>query len=439
MSYLQSQRRLPRPEIVSRYLGAGDNIVDSWSPERLEAYQAHALREVVGHAYEHNEFYRQRFTACDVRPHELDLPRDIARLPILRKDDLRGNPWRLLAVERAQLSQITVSTGTTGGAEIYVPQTWEDMYVRTLEPIMQKLIPVGRDDVVLNALPYDMSSAGLAFHRSFQRARGALVVAAGKGGHYSTPESAARLAADLGATIVLTGPSYAMLIAEAAAQLGIDLKKLPLRFLWLTGEGCSPAFRERIEAAWGHPAYFYYGSLEAGPLGVECSAKAGYHIASGHIYAEIVHPESGEVLPPGTAGEVVITALTRLGAPLIRYNTQDIATLDLTPCACGVTIPRLLLKGRAVDQITVAGRSYSPYYVEELLMRIPGVSAWYEIIVERDAIQVRVEPANSGRSGGLRQIVETTLRAALEIPVNVELTTIARTGGKVERVKKGAQ
>jgi phenylacetate-CoA ligase len=438
MSFLRSQAKLAPPPVVTKHLGAGSNMVDLWPPDRLRAYHADVLGEVIARAWRDNDYYRARFIAAGIDPDALDLPRDLARVPLLHKDDLRGRPWLLLTVPRDQLSQINISTGTTGGHEIYVPQTWEDLNVRGLEPTLRELVPVGPEDVVVNALPYDMSAAGLAFHRTFQRGRGALVVPAGKGGVYSTPESAVTLAHALGATIVLTGPSYAILMAEAAARLGIDPKALPLRFLWLTGEGCSPALRARIEAAWGCPAYFYYGSLEAGPLGVECAAKRGYHLAAGHVYIEIVDPQTGAPVPPGGIGHVVVTSLTRLGAPLIRYDTQDVASLDEAPCPCGVTIPRLQLRGRAADQLAIRERSYSPYFVEELLMRMPEVSHWYELFPAPDRLFVRVEPAAGvSASHALRITIENRLETALSLPVSVELATIARSSGKVERVKRG--
>jgi phenylacetate-coenzyme A ligase PaaK-like adenylate-forming protein len=438
MSFLQRQAQVAPPAVVSEHLGPGRNMVDLWSPARLEAYQRDALADVIGQAFARNDFYRERFRAADVSPATLRLPRDLGRLPLLQKDDLRGRPWLLLTVERDQLSQINMSTGTTGGQEIYVPQTWEDLNVRGLEPTLKTLVPVGPEDVVLNALPYDMSSAGLAFHRTFQRGRGAIVVPAGKGGVYSTPESAVGLLRDLGATVLLTGPSYSVLMSEAGARLGIDLPALPLRFMWLTGEGCSPAFRARIEATWGCPAYFYYGSLEAGPLGVECAHKCGYHIAAGHVHVEIVDPGTGAVVPLGTAGHVVVTSLTRVGAPLIRYDTQDLATLDDAPCACGVSIPRLRLLGRAVDQLRIAERSYSPYHVEELLMRIVEVGPWYELVPSAERLHVRVETAPGvAPSPAVRDLIKSRLETGLSVPVSVELAAIKRSGGKVERVKRG--
>src|SRR5690606_25960759 len=137
-----------------------------------------------------------------------------------------------------------------------------------LAPPLTRLADVGPGDICLNALPYEMSSAGLAFHKVFMEGCGATVIPAGKGGAYSSPEKTIRLMQDLAPTIAITTPSYAMTLAETAEKLGFDLGSLPLRKMWLTGEGCSFAFRSRVEALWNTRANFYYGSLECGALGI---------------------------------------------------------------------------------------------------------------------------------------------------------------------------
>ncbi|MBI4561648.1 MAG: phenylacetate--CoA ligase family protein, partial [Candidatus Rokubacteria bacterium] len=405
---------------MQRYLSEGENLVDRWSADRLAAYDREALSRILTHAWLHNQFYRRKLTAVGVDPASLVLPEELSRVPLTAKEEIRGQPWLLLSVPRHQVSQVHVSTGTTGGEEIYILHTWEDLHVRNLGPAMRRLVPVGIDDVVINALPHEMSSAGLAFHRTFQKGCGALVVPAGKGGYYSTPERTLRAAVDLGATIVITTPSYAVLLTEVAEQERIALAEIPLRFLWLTGEGCSPAFRERVEALWGHPAYFFYGSLEAGPIGIECPARSGYHLAAGHVYVEVIDPGTAKTLAPGEIGEIVVTELTRLASPLIRYRTGDLGFLDDLPCECGVPLWKLHLRGREGDQIRLGGGAYSPYYLEEFLMRIPEVGNWYEFLPGPDRLCVRVEPAAGvAPTETLRRAIASQLEYAIGLSVDV--------------------
>jgi phenylacetate-CoA ligase len=436
MSFLSRSYRLPPPTLVARYFQSGEELVDAWSPEKLRAYQREALFHMVVHAWDNSPFYRQKFLAAGVQPTTLDLPGDLGRLPFTSKDELRGKPWVLLSVPRHQISQINVSTGTTSGDEIYVPQSWDDIHVRAMAPAMRKLIPVDSTDVVVNALPYEMSSSGLAFHRTFQKSYGALVFPAGKGGFYSTPERTIQAARDLQATVLVTTPSFAVMMAEAARQLDLDLAQIPLRFLWLTGEGCSGALRERIEKTWGHPALFYYGSLEAGPIGIECEARSGYHLTSGHVYVEVVDARTGAPLPAGETGEVVITELTRHAAPLIRYRTEDLGVLDLAPCACGITLPRVQLRGRAVDQVRVGGKSFGPYFLEHLLLQSAEVGDWYQLFPRGDRLLVKMEaaPGVTPSEATARTIAER-LQRSTGVPVQAEfVASIPRHGGKNVRV-----
>lgn len=436
MSHLSKSYRRPLPALVKKYFAGGDEHVDTWSPERLFEYHSEALRRIVTHAFQNNLFYRNKFTAAAVMPHSLQYPQDLAKIPFTTKDEIRSKPWVLLSVPKHTVSQIHVSTGTTGGEEIYVPHTWEDLHVNNMSPAMRRLIPVGASDVVVNALPYEMSSSGLAFHRTFQKSYGAMVVPAGKGGYYSTTERTLQASRDLGATVLITTPSYAVMLAEAAQEKGLALSEIPLRFMWLTGEGCSSALRERIERLWGVPAYFYYGSLEAGPIGIECGARSGYHVAGGHVFVEIVDPATGRLLAPGEIGEVVVTELTRVASPLIRYRTGDMGYQEETSCSCGVTLKKLVLRGRSGDQIRIGDKTFGPYYLEQFLMEIPEVGNWYQFVLNSDRLLIRVEHAtNAEPSTKLAGAIASRFEFATGIKAVVEFTSdIPRTGGKTLRV-----
>lgn len=360
----------------------------------LQAFQDEAVKELIAHTYANSLFYRAKMDQAGVAPGEVQSVADLKKLPFTDKDELRGDPWVLLACDKKDVSVINVSTGTTGGEQIYIFYTFKDYLINDLAVGYPKLVPVGPGDICINALPYEMSSAGLAFHKVFMEACGATAVPVGKGGAYSTPEKTVKIMKDLRPTVVMTTPSWAVRLAETAEEAGLDLKELPLRRMWITGEGCSPAFRDRLEQIWGTTINFYYGSLECGALGMECDLHRGYHIPLAHVVIEIVDPETGEVLEPGEIGEIVATCLLRYGSPLIRYRTQDLGYVEYDPCPCGVDLPRLSLRGRQVDQVTIQGREFSPFYLEEFLMRLPEVGMWYQFVVPpegADRLRIRTE------------------------------------------------
>lgn len=387
-------RRTRKPALLRRYFDLTP-AVESIPLARLEQFQNEALQMVVRRAYHGCAFFREKMTAAGVKPADIRTLADVARLPFTTKEELRTDPWLLLACDKEDILLVHTSTGTTGGQEIYVPWTWRDFYLLELSPGLPRLVDVRSGDICLNALPYEMSSAGLAFHKVFMDGCQATVIPAGKGGAYSSPDKTIRVMRDLRPNVAITTPSWAIQLAEAAQEVGFDISQLSLKRMWLTGEGCSDAFRRRVETLWGTRANFYYGSLECGGLGVECDRHAGYHIPLAHVLVEIIDPETGQVLEPGEIGEIAVTCLIRWDTPLIRYRTDDLGYIDPDPCECGVCLPRLFLRGRRVEQLTVAGKSISPYYAEEFLMRMPEVGNWYHFVVSEDAqvLQVQVELA----------------------------------------------
>lgn len=390
-SYLDKLKNQGHLDVIEKYFFQHGDVLPL---EKLRAFQDEAVKELMAHTYANSPFYRAKLDRSGVKPEEVRSVADLRKLPFTDKDELRGDPWVLLACDKKEVSVINVSTGTTGGEMIYVFYTWKDFYINDLAVGYPNLVPIGPGDICINALPYEMSSAGLAFHKVFMDACGATAVPVGKGGAYSTPEKTIKIMQDLEPTIVMTTPSWAVRLAEAAEEAGLDLKELPLKRMWITGEGCSPAFRDRIEQIWGTKANFYYGSLECGALGMECDQHFGYHIPLAHVVVEIVDPQTGEVLEPGEIGEIVATCLLRYGSPLIRYRTQDLGYIEWDPCPCGVALPRLFLRGRQVDQVRIQGHEFSPFYLEEFLMRLPEVGLWYQFVVpptDADRLKIRVE------------------------------------------------
>lgn len=423
--------------VISRYASELKQA-DRMQPETLKDYQSAALRAVAARAQEASPFYREKLERAGIRPGSLRGLEDLPRLPFLTKEELRGHPWRLLTCERRDIMIIQVSTGTSGEEEIYSTQSRLDLRYH-MSAHYPSLLPVTAGDVCLNALPYEMSTSGLAMHREFSENCQATVIAAGKGGAYSTPAKTLKVFRDLRPSIVITSPSWAIALAEEAANHGLSLPSMAPRRMWLTGEGCSLAFRRRVETLWGCPAFFLYGSLEGGMMGVECEAREGYHLTQGHTLLEVVAPDTGVPLPLGSVGEIVVTALLRHDSPLLRFRTGDLGVFEEGACICGSTASRFRVRGRAFEQLQYRGQSVSPIFLEEFLMRMPEVGNWFHFVVpasDTARIKIRCEPAAGVRpSRELSSTLASRMEAFTHLPLDIELVEhLPRTGAKALRV-----
>jgi phenylacetate-CoA ligase len=439
------------PGILSKYFGDPTTPpIEHWSDDRLRAYQTEAVAEQLAHVYAHNRFYRAKFEQAGVRPDDFRSLQDLTRFPFTTKEELRvhtgagvrGDPWILLAVPKDEVCLAHTSTGTTGGDWAYLFYTWEDMHVRDFAPSPRLLMPVGTVDVVLNALPYEMSSSGQSFQRSLQGVAGALVVPAGKGGFYSDPYKTVQIMADLRATVLITTPPYAMLLAEISEQLGhLPGSELALRFMWLTGEGCALAYRRRLEELWRCQGLVFYGSLECGCMGIECPRQSGGHVCMGHVVVEVIDPQTSRPAAPGQTGEVVCTVLQRRASPLIRFRTQDLAALDPMSCPCGVRFPRLHLRGRIIDQVSPGGAdriepALSVYVIEEVLYSQPEMGNNYQIYSGGEPLRIDAElrpgaqEPDAVRARILDQLRQRGLRAEL-----TWVEHVPRLAGKTRRVR----
>ena len=426
--------------LVDRFFGnLYTTSAENMPQVKIRSFHREALRELTGIAYSKCPFYTVKMDQRGVKPEHIKELSDITKLPFTTKDELRGNPWALLACDKKDVSVITVSTGTTGGEEIYVPNTWRDYTLNDTTPRYPKLFPIDPGDICVDALPYEMSSSGLSFHKIFMDACLATVFNAGKGGAYSSPEKTVKVLMDLRPNVIITTPSWAVSVAEAAEEAGFNLSTLPLKKMWLTGEGCSDSFRKRIENIYGTRANTYYGSLECGGIGIECDAHDGYHIMQAHVIVEIVDPQTDEPLEPGEIGEIVVTNTLRYDTPLIRYRTRDLGYIDSTPCSCGVSAPKLYLRGRVVDQMNIRGASLSPFYLEEVLMQNPEVGNWYQFVLKRNDpnyFKVRAELAKGVTAApGLAEKIASKMEFTVGVPCIVELVDkMPRTSKKAYRV-----
>ncbi|MFQ5683296.1 MAG: phenylacetate--CoA ligase family protein [Candidatus Binatia bacterium] len=402
------------------------------------------VQEVIELAYRSNEFYREKWRQAKLRPEEIEGADDLVRLPLTTSEEIKGKPWILLTVPRSRICQIHVSTPPTA-PRLYIPLSEDDLYRGGIRPFTRGTsfsppVPmiISEEQVVINALPYEMSDIALLFHRILQNGVGAGVVPVGKGGFYSFAEKSLQITRDLKADHIMTTPSYAIYLAHKAHEMGYEMgRDLQPKSLWLMGESCSPNLRRRIEALWRTQAFLALSSLEAGPIALECQEKSGLHVATGYIYPEIIPmSDSGLTLPEG-AGEIVITVLWRKSSPVVRYKTGIMGCLEDAPCPCGLDSPRILCLGNRREFLALAGSRVSLLEIEDCLMELPDISSWYHLRPEGDSLTVLIPAGMSpGKREELRQKVEANLQARLRLSLSVKIQEHSRAyqGGDWERV-----
>jgi phenylacetate-CoA ligase len=415
-------------------------------PERLREVQLARLQALVGLVYERVPFYRARLDAAGVRPGTVTSLDDLAKLPFTSKYDMRDVfPFGLFAVDREDIVEVHMSSGTTGkpvvGAYTRADVAlWGEVMARTLDAG-----GAGPGDIMQVAYGYGLFTGGLGGHYG-GTTLGVMTLPMSSGNTFRQLTTMQ----DFGTTTLACTPSYALFIAEYAREHGIDLAGGPLRAGFFGAEPWSEQMRADIEAKLGIKAYDIYGLTELiGPgVAAECSEQNGLHVFEDHFYPEIVDSETGEVLPAGEKGELVLTTLTRQGTPVLRYRTRDITYLMDEPCPCGRTSRRIhRLMGRNDDMLIIRGVNVFPQQVEEVLLRVEGVEPYYQIIVDRegvmDSLEVEVEMAESLFSDEVKVVlalerrIEHELRQALGIQATVRLVNpkaIERSEGKAKRI-----
>ncbi len=412
----------------------------------LRALQAERLRAQVARVYERVPFYRKRMDGEGVSPDRITGLDDIRFLPFTSKYDMREVfPFGLLAVDRSDIVEVHMSSGTTGKpvVDAYTRgdlALWGDVMGRTLD-----MGGVGASDVVQVAYGYGLFTGGFGVHYGGQEV-GALVLPVSSG---NTRRQLDTLQ-DFATTAIACTPSYALYIAEYAAAHGVDPASLPLRVGFFGAEPWSAEMRAEIERRLGVKAFDIYGLTEIiGPgVGAECPYQDGLHIYEDHFYPEIVDPETGEPLEDGTPGELILTTLTREGTPVLRYRTRDITYLMPEPCPCGRTSRRIhRLMGRTDDMLIIRGVNVFPQQVEQVLLGVQGVEPHYRILVDRvgsmDTMTVEVEMSPGLFSDDLADVIrlerriESELHSELGIQAQCALVnpqTIERSEGKAKRV-----
>jgi phenylacetate-CoA ligase len=424
-----------------------DEEFETLPREALEALQLKRLQNVVERAYATVPFYRRKFEEAGIKPSHIKSLNDLKFLPFTTKADLRDNyPFGLFAVPMEQVVRIHASSGTTGKQTVvgYTRRdinTWAELMARSLAAAGTQ-----KNDIIHNAYGYGLFTGGLGVHYGAEKLGASVIPISG-----GNSKRQIIIMQDFGSTVLTCTPSYALYLAETAAEMGVDIKKLKLRIGIFGAEPWSERMREEIERKLGLQAIDIYGLSEVmGPgVSIECiEAKRGLHIFEDHFLPEIIDPQTGEVLPYGERGELVFTTLTKEAFPLIRYRTRDISVLYPEPCKCGRTHVRMeRVSGRSDDMLIIRGVNVFPSQIESVLMNIEGVEPHYLIIVDRqgalDTLEVQVEVQERFFSDEIKNLQAMEKRIAddikdlLGVTADVKLVqpkSLQRSEGKAQRV-----
>lgn len=413
--------------------------------EVIKALQDERLVAQVRHVWDNVPYYRKKMEEKGVTPDDIKSSDDLYKLPFLTKADLRdAYPYGLVGVPLSECVRIQSTSGTTGKRVVafYTKEDidlWEDCCARAI-------VAAGgtKDDVCQVSYGYGLFTGGPGLNGGSHKV-GCLTVPTSSG----NTERQIMFIQDLSSTILCCTPSYAAYIGETMKAMGLGPDDIPLKAGIFGAEAWSDEMRRDIEKTLGIKAYDIYGLTELSGPGVsfECSAQSGMHINEDHFIAEIIDPETGEVLPEGTQGELVFTAITKKAFPLIRYRTRDICTLTREKCPCGRTHVKMTKpRGRSDDMLIIRGVNVFPSQIETVLLN-QGYAANYQIIVDRvnntDTLDVQVEMTPEIFTDNVsdierrqKELVEG-LRSMLGLTAKVTLVapkTIVRSEGKAVRV-----
>lgn len=418
--------------------------IETMDREAVRAIQLERLRETMKRAYR-VPFYKERMDKIGMKPEDFKTFEDLQKMPFTVKTDLRDHyPYGLFAEPMENIVRIHASSGTTG-KPIVAGYTRNDLE-NWAECIARLITAAGarRSDIAQISFGYGLFTGALGLHYGLEKI-GAAVVPISSG----NTERQINLMRDFGSTVLVATPSYAMHMAEVAERMGA-MKDIKLRVGLFGAEASTEEMRAKLEEKWGIIATENYGLTEVMGPGVagECECKKGMHINEDHFFCEIINPETGEVLPEGEQGEMVITTLTKEGMPMIRYRTRDITRLITEKCACGRTSLRMeKCKGRSDDMLIIRGVNVFPSQIESVLLGVKEIGPHYEIEVDRenymDKIEVKVELIESSlldnfaELENLRRSIMARLRVICQLDIPVKLVspnTLKRFEGKAKRV-----
>ena len=419
--------------------------IETASLEQIKAWQNERLLKQVKHVWDNVPYYRKKMEEKGLTPDDIKSLDDLHKLPFLSKDDLReAYPYGLLAKPLSDCVRIQSTSGTTGKRVVafytqHDIDLWDECCARAI-------VAAGgtKDDVCQVSYGYGLFTGGPGLNGGSHKV-GCLTIPTSSG----NTERQIMFIMDLHATILCCTPSYAAYIGETMKEMGLTPDEIPLKAGIFGAEAWSEEMRRDIQNTLGIKAYDIYGLTELSGPGVsfECSEQTGMHINEDHFIAEIIDPDTGEVLPEGSVGELVFTSITKEAFPLLRYRTRDICKLTRKPCSCGRThIKMCKPMGRSDDMLIIRGVNVFPSQIETVLLN-KGYPANYQIIVDRvrstDTLDVHVEltpemltddPAvNERRQNELVSALRSMLGITAKVTL-VEPKTIVRSEGKAVRV-----
>lgn len=412
----------------------------------LRYNQERRLRETVARVYFNVPYYRHKMQEAGLGPEDVNSLDDLRKLPFTTKDDLRDNyPFGLFAVPMSEIVRLHASSGTTGKPTVvgYTRNdiaTWSEVMARTLTAA-----GASRDDFIHIAYGYGLFTGGLGLHYGGEKIGASVIPISG-----GNTTRQLQLMRDLGSTILACTPSYALFLAEAIQENGVSRGDLKLKAGVLGAEPWTENMRKEIEEKLEIKAIDIYGLSEVIGPGVasECMVQNGLHVNEDHFYPEIIDPETLEVLPEGSVGELVFTTITKEGLPLIRYRTRDLTRLNSEKCDCGRTFVRMAkCLGRSDDMLIVRGVNLFPSQIEALLLEMEEIKPHYLIIVDRiynlDTLELQVEVDEEFFQDKISQLqiirgrLQDRLENAIGLSIKVTLVepkTIERSEGKARRV-----
>ena len=367
--------------------------IETMPKEQLHALQEEKFLKQVKFVYENNEYYRNLMDDKGVTPDDIKSLEDISKLPFLTKNDLReAYPYGLLSKPLKDCVRIQSTSGTTG-RRVVAFYTQHDIDIWE-ECVARAIVAAGgtNKDVVQVCYGYGLFTGGPGLHGGSHKV-GCLTIPMSSG----NTERQIQFMRDLNSTILCCTPSYAAYIGEKLKSMGLTTDDINLKAGIFGAEPWTEEMRHSIETSLGIKAYDIYGLTEISGPGVsfECEAQTGMHINEDHFYAEVIDPDTGEVLPEGSEGELVFTSLDKEAFPLLRYRTRDLVILTREACPCGRThIKMCKPKGRSDDMMIIRGVNVFPSQVETVLLK-EGYSPNYQIIVDRvdneDTFDINVE------------------------------------------------
>jgi len=412
----------------------------------LRKVQSERLIETVERVYFNVPYYRHKMQEAGLGPESIRTIDDLGRLPYTTKQDLRDNyPFGLFAVPMSEIVRIHASSGTTGKSTVvgYTRSdisTWSEVMARTLTSA-----GANRNDFIQIAYGYGLFTGGLGLHYGGEKIGASVIPISG-----GNTMRQIQIMHDFGSTMLACTPSYALYLAEAIQESGISREEFKLRAGVFGAEPWTENMRREIESKLKIKAIDIYGLSEVIGPGVasECLFQEGLHINEDHFYPEIIDPETLQVLPEGSVGELVFTTLTKEGLPLIRYRTRDLTRLTLEKCKCGRTMVRMeKCLGRSDDMLIIRGVNLFPSQVESVLLEMSEIKPHYLLIVDRvnnlDTLELKVEVDEAffldkiSQLETLRKKIQDNLESSLGLGIKVTLVEpkmIERSEGKSQRV-----